>query len=320
MVIALLAAGAICFYLYKAPMAKQITWGTAFSQKHAQDMGLDWKANYLALLDELGVKNLKVAAHWDLIEPRNDVYDFSDLDWQLEQAGARDAKVMLAIGMKTPRWPECHLPGWAKEMDKARQQEEILKMLEAMVLRYKGNSAISSWQVENEPLFRFGDCPWIDKDFLIRESALVRSLDAGKRPVVISDSGEGSWWFNAARIGDIAGATMYRRVYFHELKTYLTYPIPPAFYAIKAKIIDLVFKKRVICAELQAEPWAANQIYDGAAGDAKTMDIKQFRENIAFAKNTGLDTFYLWGAEWWYWMKEKHGQPRFWEEAKKIFE
>ena len=318
MVIALLAVG-VCFYLYKAPMAKKIIWGAAFSQKHARDMGLDWKANYLALLDELKIKNLKVAAHWDLIEPRDDVYDFSDLDWQLEQAKSRGAKVMLAVGMKTPRWPECHIPGWAKEMDKARQQQEILKMLEMIVLRYKSNSAVVSWQVENEPLFKFGDCPWIDKDFLIREAALVRSLDAEKRPVVISDSGEGSWWFNAAKIGDAAGVTMYRRVYFHELKTYVTYPIPPAFYAVKAKIIDLVFKKRVICAELQAEPWAANQLYDGGDGDAKTMDIKQFRENVAFAKSTGFDTFYLWGAEWWYWMKEKHGQPQFWEEAKKIF-
>jgi len=319
-VITLLALATVFFYIYKAPMAQKITFGAAFSQKHAKDMGLDWKENYLALLDDLKIKNLKVAAHWDLIEPQADVYDFSDLDWQLEQAESRDAKVMLAIGMKTPRWPECHVPEWAKGMNKARQQEEILKMLEAMVVRYGRDKVVASWQVENEPLFRFGDCPWVDKDFLIREAALVRSLDEQKRPVVISDSGEGSWWFNAARIGDIVGVTMYRRVYFHELKTYVTYPIPPAFYWVKSKIIGLIFKKPVICAELQAEPWAANQLYDGGDGDAKTMDIKQFRENIAFAKNTGFDMLYLWGSEWWYWMKEKHGQSQFWEEARKTFE
>lgn len=316
----LILAGAIgFFYLYKAPMAKNIIWGAAFSQKHAVDMGLDWREAYLALLNDLKIKNLKVAAHWDLIEPRRGEYDFSDLDWQLEQAGIHNAKIMLAIGMKTPRWPECHVPEWAKGMTKEQQQEEILGMLETVITRYRGNSEIVSWQVENEPLFGFGQCPWIDKTFLMKETALVRSLDVAKRPVIISDSGEGSWWFNAARIGDVVAVTMYRRVYFHEFKTYITYPIPPAFYRAKAGIIQKIFKKPVICGELQAEPWAANQIYDGGEGDAKTMTLNQFRENIAFAQNTGFNSFYLWGSEWWYWMKTKHNQPQFWEEAKNIF-
>ncbi len=320
LVITILALATGFFYLFRPPMAKNIVWGAVFSQKHSADMGLDWKENYLALLDDLRIKNLKIAAHWDIIEPQVGHYDFSDLDWQLEQARARGARVMLAIGMKTPRWPECHVPGWAKNIGKEQQQAEILKMLEQIVRRYGNNAEITAWQVENEPLFHYGQCPWIDKKFLAKEAKLVRSLDGQKHPVVISDSGEGSWWFDAARIGDVAGATMYRRVYFHELKAYVTYPIPPAFYWVKAKIIGLVFKKPVECVELQAEPWAADQIYDGGANDAKTMDVKQFGDNIAFAKNTGLGTFYLWGAEWWYWMKTKHGQPQYWEEAKSLWQ
>lgn len=318
-VVAILALAIGFLYIYKAPMAKKITYGAAFSQKHAQDLGLDWKETYSALLDDLRIKNLKVAAHWDLIEPQADKYDFSDLDWQVDQAKAHDAKIMLAVGMKTPRWPECHVPDWAKGIGKAKQQEEILKMLTAVVGHYNSDPTITSWQVENEPLFSFGQCPWIDKAFLAKEATLVRGLDSQKRPVVISDSGEGSWWFEAAKIGDIVGVTMYRRVYFSELKAYVTYPIPPAFYWVKSKIIGAIFKKPVICGELQAEPWAANQLYDGGDGDAKTMDIKQFKENIVFAQNTGIGTFYLWGSEWWYWMKTKHNQPQFWEEAKKLW-
>lgn len=310
---------AIGFFIYKAPMAKKITYGAAFSQKHARDMGLDWKETYLALLQDLKVRDIKLAAHWDLLEPQDGVYDFNDLDWQLEQARANDAKVMLAIGMKTPRWPECHIPEWANSVGKEKQQEKILEMLKEMISRYGNNQQITSWQVENEPLFGFGQCPWIDKAFLAKEAALVRSLDLQKRPVVISDSGEGSWWFEAAKIGDKVGVTMYRRVYFEEFKSYVTYPIPPAFYSLKAKIINAVFKKPVVCGELQAEPWAANQLYDGGDGDAKTMDIGQFKSNIEFAKNTGLDTFYLWGSEWWYWMKVRHSQPQFWEEARRLW-
>jgi len=72
--------------------------------------------------------------------------------------------------------------------------------------------------------------------------------------------------------------------------------------------------------ELQTEPWAANQLYDGGNSDAKTMTLDQFRQNIKFAQSTGFDTIYLWGNEWWYWMKEVHGQPEFWEEAKKLWQ
>jgi len=49
------------------------------------------------------------------------------------------------------------------------------------------------------------------------------------------------------------------------------------------------------------------------------MDIEQFRKNIEFAKNTGIDTFYLWGAEWWYWLKEKQNDSRIWNEARNLF-
>jgi len=49
------------------------------------------------------------------------------------------------------------------------------------------------------------------------------------------------------------------------------------------------------------------------------MNLERFQINIEFSKKTGLDTFYLWGAEWWYWMKIKQNQPEIWQEAKKLF-
>ena len=50
------------------------------------------------------------------------------------------------------------------------------------------------------------------------------------------------------------------------------------------------------------------------------MNLEQFKKNIEFAKKTGLKEFYLWGAEWWYWMKEKQNKPEIWNEAKKLFQ
>jgi hypothetical protein len=61
-------------------------------------------------------------------------------------------------------------------------------------------------------------------------------------------------------------------------------------------------------------------LYDSPIEEQKkTMDLEQFKKNIEFAKKTGLDEFYLWGSEWWYWLKEKHNDSGIWEEAKKLF-
>jgi len=51
-VISILALATAILYLFVPPMAKNITYGVVFSQKHSADMGLDWKHNYLALLDD----------------------------------------------------------------------------------------------------------------------------------------------------------------------------------------------------------------------------------------------------------------------------
>jgi hypothetical protein len=50
------------------------------------------------------------------------------------------------------------------------------------------------------------------------------------------------------------------------------------------------------------------------------MNLDQFKKNIEFAKQTGLEEFYLWGSEWWYLLKEKYNEKSFWEEAKLLFQ
>ena len=315
----LISVFVIYFFIGKAPKAKKIIWGVNFSQKHAQNLGLDWRKNYLALLNDLGVKELKVATYWDLLEPQKDEYYFDDLDWQIREAEKHKAKILLVIGMKTPRWPECHIPNWAVGLKKGERQKEILALLQKIVERYKNSNTIEYWQVENEPFFPFGKCPRADENFFKKEVNLVRSIDPG-HPIIISDSGEGSFWIRAAKWGDIVGTTMYKKVWFKELNIYVRYPFPPVFYWRKAEIIRRFFNKKVICVEFQAEPWGPVLLYDLSPKEQKkTMDLRQFQYNIKFAKETGLSKFYLWGAEWWYWLKEKQNDPRIWNEAKLLF-
>lgn len=308
------------FFVGKAVPVEKINWGVVFSQKHAQLLGLDWQTSYLAVLDDLGVKKLKLIAYWDLIEKQSGILDFADLDWQINEAQQRGAKVLLVMGRRVPRWPECHFPDWAKSLGEKEQQQKILDLIKEIVLRYKDAPAIEFWQVENEPFFPFGECPPPDEEFLKQEIALVKSLDTHKRQVIITESGEFPLWFKAARLGDIVGHTLYKKVWIHQLKTYLYYPFPPIYYARKAWLVNKIFGKKVICVELQAEPWGPVLLYDLPLSEHdKTMNPARFKKIIEFAKNTGYDTFYLWGTEWWYWQKEKVGDSRIWDEAIKIF-
>jgi len=307
-------------FIGKAEPAQNITWGVIFSQKHSEELGLDWKENYLAILDDLKVKNLKLVAYWDLIEKEQGIYDFEDLDWQIDQAQKREAEVLLVIGRRVPRWPECHIPNWAENLEEKQQQQKVLDIIRQIVLRYKNNETIEYWQVENEPFFPFGECPPFDKKFLEEEINLVRSLDP-ERKLIVSETGEYSTWFKSAKYGDVVGHTLYRKVWFNEIKIYVSYRLlPPVFYARKAWLIDKLFQKKTICIELQAEPWGPELSYLISLDEQnKTMNIERFKNIIEFSKNTGIDTFYLWGTEWWYWMKEKHNDSQIWDESKKLF-
>ena len=311
----------ICYFFVGFPKErKDVVWGVNFSPKHAQNFGLDWKEVYLALLDDLGARNIKIAAHWDFIEGgQKGYYYFDDLDWLVGETEKRGGKIILVIGMKTPYWPECHIPEWAKNLSKEQQQERILALIKEIVVRYKDSEAIKYWQVENEPFFPFGECPWKDRKFLKKEIELVKSLDADNL-VLISESGEFPLWISAARYGDIVGVTMYKKVWMSEINSYFYYPFPPVFYKRKALFINKIFNKEVICVELQAEPWGPELLYSLSLKEQKkTMNLEIFKRNIDFARKTGLKEFYLWGSEWWFWMKEKQNNSEIWNEAKKLF-
>ena len=327
LVIILLIAAAVFFYFFvgKTPATEDITWGVDFSQMQAESLKLDWKEAYLAIINDLGVKNIKLHTQWDWVEGKKDDYYFDDIDWQLARANSNGVKIVYVVGMKSGRWPECHTPTWLSALSKNQQQEELLKYIKEIVLRYKDNNAIINWQVENEPLFKFGQCPlWYydDGNFLEKEIQLVKSLDPS-RPVIISDSGEQSGWFGAAKIADIVGITMYREVWAHITDGWGLYVksfLSPVTYWRKALLIKKIFGKDVICIELQAEPWASKPFYDVPLSEqGKTMNLEIFKQNIEYAKNTGLDKFYLWGVEWWYWMKTIKNQPAIWNEAKVLF-
>lgn len=314
-------AGGIIFKI-AYPFPDRINFGVTFSPKYAGNLGLDWQQTYLKIIDELKVRFLRVPTYWDGTEKNYMDFDFSDIDFMLDEARRRGVKVILVLGARQPRWPECHIPSWVKSLSIKDRQEKILEFIGRVVERYKHHSAILAWQVENEPMLEgFGQCEdRADKDFLKQESGLVADLNG--KPVVITDSGELGFWIEPMRSSDIFATTVYRMVYDKYLG-YVTYPIPPYLYNIKSSLIRYFFapqNKKTIISELQAEPWSADNALVNMPLDQQLslFSVNRFRENIEYAKQTGFDTAYLWGVEWWYFMAQ-NGYPQYLQYAKTLF-
>ncbi|MFH0956064.1 MAG: beta-galactosidase [Candidatus Falkowbacteria bacterium] len=297
----------------------ELEYGITFSKKQAENLGLDWRKIYVSIFDDLGVKKIRLPAYWDEIEREEGNYSWKDLDWQIVRAGERQAEIILAVGARLPRWPECHFPDWTKGRLKAQIENKTLDYISSVIERYKDNKNIVAWQIENEPfLSHFGDCPKFDKKFLDQEIVLARSLDA--RPIVVTDSGELSFWVGAAKRADIFGTTMYLDTYSKFLGRYIHYPIGPGFFRFKKNMAGLFAKpKNWIVIEMQAEPWGPKPYQDLSQTERdRTMEVRKFKDMVEFGRQTGFREFYLWGVEFWYW-EFKEGRPEMWREAKKLF-
>lgn len=291
--------------------------GVNFSKSYTEYLGLDWKKAYIDILDDLKIKNVRLSAPWNEIEPSSNQWNFSDLDWQVAEASKRDIDIVMVLGRRTPHWPECHDPQWIKDLPQPILVDDQLAMMKEIINRYKNNEHIKIWQVENEPLLNlFGVCPPSDLDFLRKEIAFVKTLDS--RPVLITDSGELSLWLVAAKLGDLFGTTLYR-VTYNPWFGYAYYHLPPAFYRLKSWLVSRSVDE-VFVAELQAEPWAPGGILNLPLKEqALSMDAERLRNHVEYVKRTGFAGAYLWGAEWWLWMKDKKNDPSLWEMAKNIF-
>lgn len=295
--------------------------GVTFSQPHATGIGLDWQNVYGAILQDLGVKHLRLAAYWSVIEPTDDQFNFSTIDYQMDKAVQHHATVILGIGRKLPRWPECHVPTWARDLSEEKQQERILEMLPVVIERYKGHPALRMWQLENEPLLDFGTCPPEDQLFLRKEEEMVRLHDTS-HPILVTDSGELNSWLPAATFGDQLGTTMYRTVFSKRTERlfHYDYVFPAWMYRLKARYVKYLRGKDVLISELQGEPWG-DKPFTGMSPQerSESFSVERFAELHRFAKRTQLPEAYWWGVEYWYWEKEVQENDAYWEVARTLF-
>jgi hypothetical protein len=298
---------------------QKVTLGITYSPRYATELGLDPRTTYLSMLNDLGPKTVRLPIYWDQIQKdKNGNFDFSDSDFYVGQAAAHNSNLTLAIGYKVPRFPECYIPTWAKNLSPQDFSNALFEEETAIVNHYKDNPSVKLWQVENEILFPFGKCPEGDFGRLKQEVSLTHQLDSA-RPVMVTESGEFGLWLTTARTADIVGTSLYRRT-LSPYAIWFKSPLPPFFYQMKANIVHLFFPdKKIYVSELQAEPWANVTINKTPLSyQLQAFPANEIAENVKFTEESGFDTVYLWGAEWWYYL-DKLGHPEYLNNAAMIF-
>ncbi len=271
-------------------------------------------ATVLADAKALGISTIRLGVYWSEVQPdENTPPDFSKtLEWvrACEKAGL---EVVLTVGIKAPRWPEFYIPKWAEppagldEISKDKKlRERALLFVERTVNAFKGEKAITHWQVENEPMNRSGPvvylkkflwsggkARWIGADFLAEEVAKVRSLDS--RPIVLNfwsadEKHSSAPWGdsdyakrNSLALGDIIGLDVYPSTggkpdFGRKEVTKI-----PRDWLAKARAAG----KDAWIVESQAEPWGDYKPTPEHVGQLLDQEIAM-----------GYRTIFIWGFEW----------------------
>ncbi len=297
--------------------------GASFIPAYAESLGLNAKETMDALINDVGIRHFRLVSYWDQLEPSPGNYDFSVLDWQFQKAEAANAKVTLALGLRQPRWPECHMPSWTVDRPAADWQPRLETFIQEVIKRYKDSPALDSYQLENEFFLKgFGTCTNYDRGRLVSEYNLVKRLDPNRK-LIISRSNNALGTPIGEPTPDEFGISIYKRVWdAAATKRYIEYPFPAWYYAFVAGIQKMHTGKNMIIHELQAEAWPPNgqgiaQV--SLAEQDKSFNAIRFKKRLEFAKGTGMKEVYLWGAEYWYYRLVHEKDTTVWNVAKQAF-
>lgn len=330
------------------PVAEQETLnvGFTFSRRQAEYLGLPWHETFQAAV-ELSPRLIRLGAYWDEMERQPGDYDFSTLDWLLDQAARRDLQVILTVGMKAPRWPEYFLPRWlerrlvlphgARVSDDALLRRYTLDFIEQVVRRYRDREVIAYWQVENEPLDPSGPHRWrIGADFLAEEVALVRMLDYRERPIIVNMfvdthplASLPPWRNDAERrartilkVADILGLDVYPSLGIRILSVdlYLNW----SRWVWEKPVVELQHLahrqgKEAWVIEAQAEPWEPARVVYTDYHESKSVRPSTAAGTFQRLQAAGFQTILLWGVEHWYMRLQRHEDASWWEKMGTFF-
>lgn len=302
---------------------KPLQLGVSFIPDYASYLGVNPQGNMDALLG-IGVRYFRLVSYWGDGEPQPGTYDFSQLDWEFQKAEAAHAHILLTVGLRQPRWPECHAPGWVNTAQPWQTWYPQLKAyMTAVIKRYRHNPALQGYQLENEYFLKgFGNCQNFSRQRLIDEYGLVKRLDP-HHPVIVGRSNNALGFPLGAPTPDEFSISVYQRVWDAGIThRYFEYPFPSWFYGFLAGTQKLFLHKDMIIAELQAEPWPPDGetiLQSSLAEQNKSLSPQRLKARFAFGEATGMKGIYLWGAEYWYYRWQVEHDKSVWNVAAREF-
>jgi hypothetical protein len=324
--------------------------GISFRPLQAAALGLDPEAALRALL-AYPFQLIRLGAYWNRLEPEPGSFQPEELDRQLDAAERAGKRVIMCVGpVKAFGYPEFFVP--PHHLDRPLREgalvrpDEHRRLLEAgtafvtrVVERYRDRDAISAWQVEHEAVDPLGmEHSWrLSEAFVRAEVEAVRAADPG-RPVMMNGFLPTStpvrvqqWWRTrdqgdslsvAQRLADIVGIDFYPRhalAAAGPLTLYLDGSRARWQQRRRERLLDWAAKdgRRLMIAEVQAEPWEAVTTPPSPAGRAmyscRPEDlIGNYSQCMRWSNQSGfvMDGYLFWGAEYWL-LRERQGDPRY---------
>jgi Beta-galactosidase len=324
--------------------------GISFRPLQAAALGLDPEAALRALL-AYPFQLIRLGAYWNRLEPEPGSFQPEELDRQLDAAERAGKRVIMCVGpVKAFGYPEFFVP--PHHLDRPLREgtlvrpDEHRRLLDAgtafvtrVVERYRDRDAITAWQVEHEAVDPLGmEHSWrLSEAFVRAEVEAVRAADPG-RPVMMNGFLPTStpvrvqqWWRTrdqgdslsvAQRLADIVGIDFYPRhalAAAGPLTLYLDGSRARWQQQRRERLLDWAAKdgRRLMIAEVQAEPWEAVTTPPSPAGRAmyscRPEDlIGNYSQCMRWSNQNGfvMDGYLFWGAEYWL-LRERQGDPRY---------
>jgi hypothetical protein len=315
------------------PLQRPRYLGTTFSPLQCYYMGLDYRTTFSAICT-LGLNRVRLGAYWNVIQTAPDQYDFSELDWLLDQCDRHNIEVVLAVGMKVPRWPEFHFPQWVSDRHDTGSSpialdqrspgvaDLTLAFIDRVVNHCRMAPALKYWQVENEPFTRLDIAGgrFLSADFVKREVDLVRSLRAPHQKLLLTNAihlpqpkpaEDDPAFQDSLALADAIGLNVYTKVPAGQ--TGYLEPLPAFWQQLTQWQGTLTqFDRESWIAEAQAEPWEANQLVAMKARSYPSASPLKTQRLVHRLSTIGYETILLWGCEYWYWQKQQGNNLWWW--------
>lgn len=308
-------------------------YGFSYSFENTAWYGLDPKKSLIELYDCCNFSWVRLPFYWDTMTDENGELRIEDLNFAITEAKKRNIKVVVALGLKTPYYPEFHLPKQIQDQIKFGQTidinhpvaQELLDLDQKIVLELSKYDNIAYWQVENEPLLANINNNKIAPNLIAAEVDIVRKTDLLKRPIILSHVGPSAFdkqWKSLLPIlntGDILGVNAYFKtqgVNLLEFKLFnqqykLPWPngfvwpvqswplLSPNYEKIKKQVEARGNSLWIM--EMQADP------YIRTLSEAKKVKFYFNTDDVLnadeFLRQDRLESIGLWGSSFWLYRK-----------------